>query len=118
MHISIKVYIWELVYFYVYLYGDLLLFMGLYDVFMYVYVHTFVYLFNKRVSQMRAPLATRHEPAGIQIGPPNGFYIFEQKTKYIVIHIPHIRTVAFWHIGIIPPMISWSQICYNTPYFI
>ena len=35
---------------------------------------------NKRVSQMRAPLATRCEPPGKQNRPPKVLYVFEHKT--------------------------------------
>ena len=46
---------------------------------------------------------------------PSALYVFEHKTKNILIHAPHTCTVAFWHISNIPPRISQSQIRYNTP---
>ena len=55
---------------------------------------------------MRAPLAARREPAGIQNRPPNVLYVYEHKTWHILIHAPYTRIVAFWHIGDISPMIS------------
>ena len=55
---------------------------------------------------MQAPLPARRKPAGVQYRQPNGLYVFEHKTKYILIYAPHNRTVAFWYIRNIPPMIS------------
>ena len=52
---------------------------------------------NKWASQKRAPLAVRREPAVIQNRPPNMLYVFQHKTRYIPIHAPHTRTMAFWH---------------------
>ena len=40
--------------------------------------------------------SARREPAGVQNKPPNGLYVFEHKTWYILIHAPHTRTLAFW----------------------
>ena len=42
-------------------------------------------------------------------------YVFDHKTWYILIHAPHTPIVVFWDIGNIPPRVSYSQICYNTP---
>ena len=42
---------------------------------------------------------------------------FEHKTQYLLIRAPYTRIVVFWHISNIPPMISQSQISYNTPTF-
>ena len=42
---------------------------------------------------------------------------FEHKTQYLLICAPYTRIVVFWHIRNIPPMISQSQISYNTPTF-
>ena len=42
---------------------------------------------------------------------------FEHKTLYILIRAPYTRIVVFWHISIIPPIISQSQISCNTPTF-
>ena len=38
---------------------------------------------------MRAPPEARREPAEVQNRPPSVLYIFEHKTKYILIHAPH-----------------------------
>ena len=51
---------------------------------------------------MRALQAARHQSARDQNRPPKVLYVFEHKTQYILIHAPHIRTVAFWHISNIP----------------
>ena len=64
---------------------------------------------------MPAPLATHREPGGIQNKSLNMLYVFEHKMLWILIHAPHTRTMAFWHIGNKPPMISQSKMCYNTP---
>ena len=61
---------------------------------------------NKRVSEMRAPIAARREPVGAQNRLLNMLYVFEHKTKYILIHVAHTHTVAFWKISKIPPRIS------------
>ena len=61
---------------------------------------------NKRVLDMRAPLAARREPA---MGPEQAAkcaICFEHKTKNILIHAPHTRIVAFWRISNICPKIS------------
>ena len=42
---------------------------------------------------------------------------FEHKTLYLLIRAPYTRIMVFWHINIIPPMISQSQISCNTPTF-
>ena len=44
---------------------------------------------------MRAPLAARREPAGVQKGPPSVLHIFEHKTLYILIHAPRTSAVLF-----------------------
>ena len=72
---------------------------------------------NKRVSETRAPLAVRREPAGVQNSSPSVLYGFEHKTKNILIHAPHTHNVAFWHIGNIPLRISWVQFVIGPPYF-
>ena len=72
-------------------------------------------LYNKRVSDMWAPLAACREPAGVQNRQQSVLYVFECRSKNILIHAPNTRIVAFWHINIIPPMVLYSQICYNTP---
>ena len=33
-------------------------------------------------------------------------YVFEQKTQYLLIHVPFSRMMVFRHIGNVPPMIS------------
>ena len=45
---------------------------------------------------------------GSRTRPPSVLYVFEHKTKNILIHTPHTCTVAFWQ-GF------HSQICCNTP---
>ena len=55
---------------------------------------------------MLAPLATGLRPEGDQNRPPKVLYVFEHKTKYILIHAPHTRTVAFWHMSTILQRIS------------
>ena len=42
---------------------------------------------------------------------------FEHKTLYLLIRAPYTRIAVFWHISIILPMISQSQINRNTPTF-
>ena len=54
------------------------------------------------VSQMRAPLAACHEPAGKLWLLFRVLYVFEHKTQYILIHAPFTRIVVFWHIGNVP----------------
>ena len=40
---------------------------------------TLLDLYNERLSQMRAPLAARRKPAGVQNRPPSVRYVFEHK---------------------------------------
>ena len=63
---------------------------------------------------MQAPLAAFREPAGKLWPLCKVLYIFEHKTQDHLINAPFTRIVVFWHIGNVPPMISESQICYNT----
>ena len=79
------------------------------------YLNQCQFIVNKRVSEMRAPLVTHREPVGVQNRQQSVLYVFAYKTKNILIHDPHTHIVLFWHISNIPPRISWSQICYNTP---
>ena len=72
---------------------------------------------NRLVSQMRTPLAACCEPAGKLQQLCKVLYVFEHKTQYLLIHAPYARILAFWHISHIPPMISKSQICFNTATF-
>ena len=72
---------------------------------------------NRLVSQMRASLAACREPAGKLWQLCKVLYVFEHKTQYFLIHAPFIRIVVFWHIGNVPLMISYSQICCNTTTF-
>ena len=44
-------------------------------------------------------------------------YVLDLKTQYILIHAPYTPIVVFWNINNMPPSISWSQICCNTPMF-
>ena len=55
---------------------------------------------------MQEPLAACREPAGKLWQLSNVLYVFEHKMKYPLIHAPFTRTVVFWHIGKVPPMIS------------
>ena len=52
---------------------------------------------------MWAPLAACREPAGTLL---QLLFVFEHKTEYLLIRAPVSRTVVFWHIGNVPPMIS------------
>ena len=72
---------------------------------------------NRLVSQMRSPLAACRKPAGKFWRLCKMLYVFEHKTQYLLLHAPFTRIVVFWHIGNVPPMISWSQICCNTATF-
>ena len=72
---------------------------------------------KKIVSQMQAPLAACHQPAGKLWQLCKVLYVFEHKTQYLLINVPYTRTVVFWHISNMPPMISKSQICFNAAMF-
>ena len=63
------------------------------------------------------PQVACREPVGSYDKTTRTAICFEHKTQYILIRAPHTRIVVFWHIGIIPPMISQSQISCNTPTF-
>ena len=76
-----------------------------------------VFYHYRPVSQMQVPLATCLEPVLHHNTLPKLLYVFEHKTKYVLIHAPHTRIVVFWHISNIPPMILESQICCNTARF-
>ena len=52
-----------------------------------------------------ATFKIRRELAGVQNKKPSVLYVFEHKTKKNLIHASYTRTVAFWHISNIPPMI-------------
>ena len=65
---------------------------------------------------MRAPLAARREPAGVQ--PLNVLYVFEHKTLYMLIHALQTRAVAFWYISNIPPRFYWNKFVIIPLYFI
>ena len=66
---------------------------------------------------MRAPQAACREPAGTYNRLREVLYVFEHKTQYLLIHAPYTRIVVIWHISNIPPLISQSQICFNTTMF-
>ena len=66
--------------------------------------------FNKRISQMRGPLAACRDLARDQNKPLKVPYVFEHKIWYIVIHAPYIR-VVHCHISNISQRISRNQIC-------
>ena len=51
---------------------------------------------------MQVLLAACHEPAYDQNTPPKVPYVFEHKTKYILIYAPYTRTVVFCYISNIP----------------
>ena len=46
---------------------------------------------NRRVSQIRPPLAVCREPAGNYNRLPDMLYVFEHKTQYLLIHAPYTR---------------------------
>ena len=54
--------------------------------------------FNRRVSQMRAPIADCREPAGSYNRQPEVLDVFEHKTQYPLIYAPytHIVVYAAW----------------------
>ena len=55
---------------------------------------------------MQAPLAVCRKLSLDYNTFPKLLYVFEHKTKYILIHAPYARIVVFWYIINIPPMIS------------
>ena len=61
--------------------------------------------------------AACREPAGSYDKTTRTAICFEHKTQYLLIRAPYTRIVVFRHISNIPPMISQSQISYNTPTF-
>ena len=61
--------------------------------------------------------AACREPAGSYDKTTRTVICFEHKTQYILIRAPYTRIVVFWHISNISPMISQSQISWNTPTF-
>ena len=63
----------------------------------------------------RRPLRPVANQRGVQNRQPSVLYVFEHKTKHILIHAAHTGIVAFRHISDTPPRISQSQNCYNTP---
>ena len=69
------------------------------------------------VSQMRAPLVACRELILNYNTLPKLLYVFENKTFYVLIHAQYNRTVVFWHIINIPPMLSSSQFWCNTTTF-
>ena len=72
---------------------------------------------NKQISDMRVLLAARRNQRVAQNRQPSVIYVFEHKTKHILIHASQTRNVAFWHINNLPPRVSLNQICYNPPIF-
>ena len=72
---------------------------------------------NRRISQMRAPLLACLELAGDHNKLIIVLYVFKHKTQHLLIHAPYTHIAVFWYISNIPPRISSSQICYNTPMF-
>ena len=61
--------------------------------------------------------AACREPAGSYDKTTQTDICFEHKTHYILIRALYNRTVVFWHISSIPPMILQSQISCNNPTF-
>ena len=61
--------------------------------------------------------AACREPAGSYDKTTRTAICFEHKTQYLLIRAPYTRSVVYWHISNIPPMISLSQISCNTPTF-
>ena len=63
----------------------------------YIYIFHLLYIYgNKRVSEMRAPLAARRKPAwGPEQATRGVLYVFEHKKKNILIHSPHNCIIAF-----------------------
>ena len=55
---------------------------------------------------MRAPQAACREPAGELWQLCKVSHVFEHQMQYLLIHAPFNRTVVFWHISNVPPMIS------------
>ena len=39
---------------------------------------------------------------------PNVLYVFEHKTQYLLIYVPYIQIVVFWHISNISPYIVYN----------
>ena len=62
-----------------------------------------------------APFFTNHIYFTPYERPPSWTAFIERGSLYIVIHAPYTSIVVFWHISNIPPMISYSQIYYDTP---
>ena len=73
--------------------------------------------FNRWVWQMQALLVAFCELTVNYNTLPEVLYAFQHKMEYILIYAPSTHIVGFWHINNIHPMISNSQICYNTPTF-
>ena len=65
-------------------------------------VPTFVKLFYRRISQMRALLAAFRELVMNHNTLLEVLYVFEHKTWYISIHASYTRIVVFWLISNIP----------------
>ena len=63
-------------------------------------------IYNRLVSQIRAPLAAGREPAGKLWQLCKVLYVFEHKTQYFLIHAPFTHIVVFWYIGNVAPIIS------------
>ena len=73
---------------------------------------------NKRVLQTLVPLPVHRKSAGVKNRPLNVLYAFERKPPYIIIHAPHTRAVAFWHITNIHPTDFIVKFVIVPPYFI
>ena len=61
------------------------------------------YIVNKWVSEMWIPLGANREPAlGSRTGSQVCYMFLNIKQKGVVMHAPHTRIMAFWHICNIP----------------
>ena len=65
---------------------------------------------------MQAPLAEANQQ-GVQNRQPNGLYVFEHETYYILIHAPYTRTVEFWYISDVPQWFQRVTFVTISPYF-
>ena len=73
------------------------------DIYMYFLVRTLGLAHNRRVSQMRAPIAACREPVGSYNRLLDMLYVFEHKMQYLLIHAPYTRVVVFWQVSNTPP---------------
>ena len=62
---------------------------------------------NKPGSQILALLAACRKVALHYNTLPKLLYVFEHKTKFVLIHAPYTRIVVFWHISKMHPGLVW-----------